>query len=84
MSGNIEAVNIWVHVQTQWRVGAFGRAGLDYPAVRAEARALGLYMSHGLMRKMQAMEKYYLKKKDTGKNDQPGGQGDDPGDEKAV
>jgi hypothetical protein len=62
MIGNMEAMGFWLHVQTQWRAGGFGPVGLDYPAVRGEARALGLYLNHGLMRKLQAMERHILKK----------------------
>ena len=62
MTGNAEAMRLWGRVQTQWRAGGLGLVGLDYPAVRIEARALGIYMSHGLMRKLQAMEHHYLER----------------------
>jgi len=63
MTGNVEAAQLWAHVQTQWRAGGFGPVGLDYPAVRGEARALGILLSHGLMRKMRALELHVLEKR---------------------
>ena len=32
---NIDSLNLFVAVQTQWRVGTSGATGLDYPAVFA-------------------------------------------------
>lgn len=60
-AGNAEAMELWLHVQTQWRAGGLGLVGLDYTAVRREARELGLYMSHGMMRKLQSLEHYCLR-----------------------
>lgn len=32
---NLDSLNLFVEVQTQWRVGMSGATGLDYPAVFA-------------------------------------------------
>lgn len=60
MACNRQAMDFWLHVRTQWRAGGFGLVGLDYPAIRGEARALGLVCSLGLMRKLQALERFEL------------------------
>lgn len=54
--------------------------GLDYPAVRSEARAIGLHLSHGLMRKIQALERFELSRK---QKDEPRRKSDDTGNQKA-
>jgi len=41
-AGNEEIWELWLALQTQWRAGAAGLIGLDYPAVPVAARALGV------------------------------------------
>lgn len=70
-------MELWQHVCTQWRATGFGLLGLDYPAVRTEARHLGIHISYSLMRKLQALERFELNRKRGGNSDEPGSQGND-------
>jgi hypothetical protein len=48
--------------QTQWRVGVNGRTGVDYPAVRMVANVLGIEFSPRVLRGIQAIERFELKR----------------------
>lgn len=64
---------MWCHVQTQWRAG-LDILGLDYPAVRREAAALGIRLGYGLMRKIQVLERCVLEGRgDRSSGDNEGG-----------
>lgn len=39
---NIESVNVFIAVSTQWRTGASGATGLDYTALEATMRMMNI------------------------------------------
>jgi hypothetical protein len=47
---------------TQWRVGGMGVVGIDFPAVRAVADTLGIEVSPRVLRGIQAIERFELKR----------------------
>jgi hypothetical protein len=47
-------------VQTQWRATFKGLIGLDYVAVAAEAKRMGIDLSHCTMKKIKALESAVL------------------------
>lgn len=60
---NLPAWQAWQGVLTQWRVGASGATGLDYVAVRAYLRAVGVPAADqpGIFKGIQACEEATLK-----------------------
>lgn len=63
MPENLEAWQLWLAANTQWRIG-FGRTiGLDYTAVFAVAEVYGLEMTPALFRKIKALEMYELRRR---------------------
>lgn len=61
MPENLEAWQLWLVVNTQWRTGFGGAAGLDYVAVFAVAEVYGLEVTPALFRKIKALEMYELR-----------------------
>ncbi len=57
---NLEAMELWRSVMTQWRAGGFGLIGLDYAAVQVVARLLGIELSVCTLAKIQALEAFEL------------------------
>ena len=57
---NHDALELWLELQTQWRVGFSGPTGLDYPAVYAEAQRLDIDLSNCVIRKIKALERLTL------------------------
>lgn len=55
-------MELWRLVRTQWRMGCFGAAGLDYPAVLTTAQLFGVKMHPRLMRGIQGLESFELKR----------------------
>jgi hypothetical protein len=51
---------VWCAAGTQWRSGPGGILGLDYPAVRLVAEALGFDWTPGLLRGLQLLEDDFL------------------------
>jgi hypothetical protein len=62
MPENIEALELWNQVNTQWRAGAMGMIGLDYSEVRTRARELDIDLSECVWRKIKALEGKILDK----------------------
>ncbi len=60
MPENEEAWELWIECQTQWRTSGFGRVGLDYNTVYAEAERLEIDLSICTMKKIKALERYEL------------------------
>lgn len=59
---NTEAIEVWADVQTQWRVGPFGLVGIDYQAARIAAEELEVEWCLCLKRKIQAIERFEIKR----------------------
>ena len=57
---NEDAMDLWRAVRTQWRASAFGLIGLDYGALDRAAERMGIELSVCTMKKIQAMESWYL------------------------
>lgn len=57
---NIEAMELWVAVSTQWRVG-MALVGLDYNAVFLMAENMQIDLSPCMWNKIRAMEAHVLK-----------------------
>lgn len=57
---NIDAWILWNETNTQWRSKAFDLIGLDYLAVTAEAKRLGIELTQCTMKKIKALEAYIL------------------------
>jgi hypothetical protein len=53
---NVDTVQMFVDVQTQWRVGGAGVIGLDYAVVMALANLKAVADPLGLLRDLQVME----------------------------
>lgn len=53
---NWPAVELFLRCQTQWRLGPYGRVGLDYPAVLAMARLYRAKAIPATMEDLQAIE----------------------------
>lgn len=47
-------------MQTQWRAGGLGVIGMDYHAVYAEAKRIGIELSICTMAKIKALERFTL------------------------
>lgn len=58
---NFEAWVLWREINTQWRSTAFGLIGLDYIAVAAEAKRIGIDLTQCTMSKIKALEAEVLK-----------------------
>ena len=59
---NIEALELWQDVSTQWRGAGLGVIGLDYGEVRIRAKELDIELSECVWRKIRMLEKMELKK----------------------
>ena len=74
---------MWLHANTQWRAAGLGLIGLDYLAVKAVARDLGIEWTAGMWRKMLALERFETSREGAGddsfgghdKGHRPGGKG---------
>jgi len=62
MPENIEALELWDQVNTQWRAGGMGVIGLDYTEVRVRAKELDIEMSDCVWRKIKILEAKVLEK----------------------
>lgn len=59
---NLDALELWLAVQTQWRASGFGIIGLDYSVLQREADRLEIELSICTMNKVKALEAYTLRK----------------------
>lgn len=59
---NIEAMEIWSEVQTQWRMGPSGMVGLDYAEARVASEELEVEWCLCIKRKIQALERFELER----------------------
>ncbi len=74
LPGNFEAMDLWLMVNTQWRIGFISTAagtqtvktGLDFPAVLAIAEINQAEMTPELFDKIKALELYELKRQREG------------------
>lgn len=57
---NVEPLDTFMRLQTQWRVGPVGPTGLDYAGVRAGLLMMGRRMTQRLFGDLQAMERVAL------------------------
>ena len=69
---NIEAMELWVAVNTQWRGGGMSLLGLDYIAVAQEADWLEIDRSPCLMKKIRKLENHVLKSQRKDKKEDKG------------
>jgi hypothetical protein len=53
---NVEMLNLFMRIQTQWRSGVNGITGLDYAGVQAAIAMLALTLPKGWFDDLQAME----------------------------
>jgi hypothetical protein len=58
---NLEAVELFLGVQTQWRIGFAGATGLDYAGLEAAARLRGTAMTPDLFARVQVLESAWLR-----------------------
>jgi hypothetical protein len=56
MPGNISVWRLWNLARTQWRAGAMGVIGLDYPAVQLTATIYGIKLTPRLMERIRLLE----------------------------
>ena len=66
MEENKDAWELWIEIQTQWRVSGMGIVGLDYNLIYAEAERLGIDLSVCTMCKIKALEYVTLKGSNNG------------------
>lgn len=64
---NVEILELWMDVSTQWRGTGMGVIGLDYREVRARAAELDIELNECVWRKIRKLERTELKKQ--GKKD---------------
>lgn len=57
---NVEPLDIFMRLQTQWRMGPVGASGLDYAGVRAGLSMMGRRMTPTLFADLQIMERAAL------------------------
>jgi hypothetical protein len=63
MPENMEAFDLWMICQTQWRTGGFGVTGLDYNVLfKIAEKILEIEIDRALLTKIQVLEKYDLEK----------------------
>lgn len=53
---NILAVNVFVSMSTQWRTGAMGATGLDYNALEATMRMMGIAVNGEILEEIRILE----------------------------
>ncbi len=64
MLENREIWQLWIYVNTQWRVSNGGIVGLDYTAVFAIAEVYGIELTPALCRKIKALEIYEIRRQE--------------------
>jgi hypothetical protein len=57
---NLDIWELWLAVNTQWRVAAFSLVGLDLPAVLQMAEIFEIPADKALVQKMKLLESYEL------------------------
>jgi hypothetical protein len=57
---NVPAIELFLAVQTQWRVGFSGATGLDYAGVEAAARLRGTALTADTFDRLQVLERAWL------------------------
>jgi hypothetical protein len=62
MPENEESWDLWHTAQAQWRAGGLGVIGLDYGCLIQLAQLMNIEWTPGLLRKIQALEAYTLKR----------------------
>jgi len=62
MDENVEVLELWNDVNTQWRAGGMGIVGLDYREVRTRAKELDIELSVCIWRKIRLLEGKVLTK----------------------
>jgi hypothetical protein len=60
MKENKVAFKLWLLCKRQWRVGAGGAVGLDWPAIMAIAKLYRIRITPELFQKFTAIETYEL------------------------
>jgi len=60
MTENKVALKLWLLCNRQWRAGACGAIGLDWPAIMAIAKLYRIRITPELFRKFTAIETYEL------------------------
>jgi len=70
---NLEVLELWQDVSTQWRGAGMGIVGLDYREVRTRARKLDVELSECVWRKIRMLERIELKKQNKGSEVQGSG-----------
>jgi len=73
MPENLEVLDLWEDVRTQWRGAGLGVIGLDYREVRARAAELDIELSECMWRKIRKLERIELKKQNKGSEVQGSG-----------
>ncbi len=66
---NQEAWELWLAVDTQWRVAAFAVVGLDFSAVFEVAEVFEIVVDKGLFQKLKLLERYELERAKTKEGD---------------
>jgi len=66
---NMEALELWVDVSTQWRGAGMGIVGLDYREVRTRAAELDIDLSECVWGKIRKLERIELKKQNKTMNE---------------
>jgi hypothetical protein len=60
LAENVPAIEFFLAIQTQWRVGFSGATGLDYVGVEAAARLRGVDLTSDLFGRIQVLERAWL------------------------
>jgi hypothetical protein len=66
---NQDAWDLWLEVETQWRMSFSGRVGLDYTVLYQEADRMGIDMEGSTRRKVQYLERLELSRQHEKKDD---------------
>jgi hypothetical protein len=53
---NILSVNVFISMSTQWRTGAAGATGLDYTALEATMRMMGITANGEILEDIRVLE----------------------------
>lgn len=61
MPENLEVIELWQDVSTQWRGAGMGIVGLDYGEVRIRAKELDIELSECVWSKVRMLERVELK-----------------------
>ena len=59
---NVDVMELWKYMTSQWRVSGFGFAGLDYNALYRTAEVMQIQMTEDILVKIQRLEAYTLER----------------------